>query len=240
MPIADHDSAPSRLTRRAIFGVMLSTAMILAAGACRDQAAGDDPPLPAPDSLATAHEVRASLAGEVAPGAQTYTYRQLYAGMTRAMLQERLVTSAGARAVPCDTVGVRPGEERCASDVRLRPDSAAAHLEVIYASEPRGSPGGAESAREITVTRQLPLDVDGVRLARALADAFERQTSLLDRRDATYGHHEALIRMGTLNGTRQNFIQVEIKTRQGREELTVRMSRAGPPAPQSAAPRPRK
>jgi len=38
------------------------------------------------DTVATMREARVSLAGGVAPGAQTYSYRGLYAGMTRALM----------------------------------------------------------------------------------------------------------------------------------------------------------
>jgi len=205
--------------------------------ACRDQSDHDDAPLPASDSLATTQEVRASLAGEVAPGAQTYTYRQLYAGMTRVALLARVRQSSPTGALHCEPVASRPLDEHCEADVTLAPDSAPAHLDAVLTKEARA--GATETAREITVTRPLPLAVDGVRLARALADAFERQTSLLDRRDASFGHHEALIRMGTLNGARQNFVEVEVKPKLGREELTVRLSRAPAPAarPTDSAPR---
>ena len=43
--------------------------------------------LPPQDSIATALEVRASLSGGNAPGAQSYSFRGLYAGMTRALLE---------------------------------------------------------------------------------------------------------------------------------------------------------
>jgi len=55
--------------------------------------------------------------------------------------------------------------------------------------------------------------------------AFERQTSLLDRRDVTFGRNAARVRMGTVNGARQNFVDVTVETRSGREWLTVRLSR---------------
>jgi hypothetical protein len=82
--------------------------------------------------------------------------------------------------------------------------------------------------------RELPIDVDGVRLARELSDAFAKQTSLLDRRDASYGHHQAHVQMGTVAGSHKNYVEMTVMPHTGREELTVKMTRAGPaPAPAS-------
>jgi hypothetical protein len=86
--------------------------------------------------------------------------------------------------------------------------------------------------------------VDGVRVARQLSDAFEKQTALMDRRDAVFGHHQALVRMGTVNGSRLNYVDVSVEPRGGREILTVKMSRTGtakspptaPPAQPSKSP----
>jgi hypothetical protein len=89
-------------------------------------------------------------------------------------------------------------------------------------------------AREVAVTRELPLDVDGVGVARRLADAFEKQTALLDRRDASYGHHQAKVQMGTVNAARLNYVDVTVVPRAGREVLTVKMSRSGPARPSPA------
>jgi hypothetical protein len=177
------------------------------------------------DSTATAGEVRASLAGEVAPGAQAYSYRGLYAGIPRSRLEARSLRLAPHHPSNCHATGKLGDELTCEYDVTLGPDSAAVHVEAVFA--PDGTPATGRVAREVTVSRQLPLDVDGVRVARQLADAFEKQTALLDKRDATFGHHQAQVRMGTVNGVRLNYVDVNVTPKGGREVLTVRMSRTG-------------
>lgn len=182
----------------------------------------DIEPLSPLDSAATTREVAASLAGYVASGSQSYTFRELYAGMRRAELERR------ARAEPspppecaADTTRGAPArQERCSFDTRFRRDSAPAHVEVVYVPE-----RGGELARDITVSRQLPLDVNGLRLARALADAFERQTSVLDRRDESFDRSSAHIRVGSTSAARQNFAEVSVEMKGGRELLTVRLAR---------------
>jgi hypothetical protein len=173
--------------------------------------------------MATAREISASLAGESAPGADAYSYRGLYAGMARSRIEAK-VAAAGVRpdTSACHVPPKPPGELACGYDVMLGPDHAHVHLDVTYAP---AAANGIRQAREITVTRQLPLDVDGVRVSGALADAFAAQTTLLDTRDATYGHHQAHVRMGTLNGARAHYAEVTVVTHSGREELTVKLGR---------------
>jgi hypothetical protein len=224
----------SRLSVPCIGVLLLSGA----AAAC-GTGGGDDSnqAISAQDSAATAAELRASLAGEVAPGAQAYSYRGLYAGIPRSRLEARTFHLPAGHASACQATGKLADELTCEYDVRLGPDSAPVHVEAVFA--PDGSPPTGRVAREVTVTRELPLDVDGVRVARQLSDAFEKQTALLDRRDATFGHHQALVRMGTVNGARLNYVDVNVMPRGGREILTVKMSRAGgTKAPPKAAPAP--
>ena len=198
--------------------------------------AGPDPKLgslsSATDSAATAREVRASLTGEAPPGRQSYSYRGLYAGMPRSRL-ELLAPDTVAVSPPdsarCAPSARFPTELQCAYDARLSPDSALARLEVTYTALP---PHGERAAREITITRSLPIDVDGVRLAGELADAFDGQTALLDARDASYGHHQAHVRMGTTSAAHPNFAEVTVSPLAGREVLVVKLSRgAAPPKP---------
>ena len=173
------------------------------------------------DTVATVREARVSLAGGVAPGAQTYSYRGLYAGMTRAMLEAGIGVTASDSA--CKAIVTRGDDDLlCVYEATVGPDRDRVSVEATY---PRSSRTGEALARIVTVTRELPLDVDGVRLAQILADAFERQTSLLDRRDAEYGTHRAMVRMGTLRGARENYADVTIQFRNGREILTVKLSR---------------
>lgn len=218
----------------------MSCLLLALAGSCRDDVQREEAPLEATDSLATMREVRMSLAGQVAPGAQTYTYHGLYAGMTRATLRSRVLFDSTRARWMCAPDSTKTGTERCSADVRLLPDSGDAHVEATYSPGAAGARDG-DVAHEVVVTRELPLDVDGVMLARALSDAFEAQTSLLDRRDASYGHRQALVRMGTLNGARQNFAEVVVQARNGREELVVRLSRAAsvtkPSTPKKTGPR---
>ena len=194
--------------------------------ACQDSAP-PDPKLgiltSSTDSLATAAEIRASLSGETAPGAEAYSFRGLYAGMPRARLERTILgTGVAADSAACQPSDKIPAELRCNYDSALGADHAPVHVSVLYTAAAKD---GQRAAREIIVVRSLPLDVDGVRLAGALADAFERQTTLLDSRDATYGRHQAHIRMGTLNGARAHFAEVTVTSHSGREELTVRLGR---------------
>jgi hypothetical protein len=193
--------------------------------ACSDRtrAGGDDAALSVQDSVATAREVRASLAAGGAPGAQTYSYRGLYAGMTQTQLEHRIGGGTPAAAGTCVPLLAHPDELSCAYDAALAPDTAALHLDVVYAA---ASAHEERIAREITAARDLPLDVDGMRLAQQLADAFERQTALLDRREASYGAHQAHVQMGTVNGAHANYVNIDVTLHVGREQLVVKMSRA--------------
>lgn len=174
------------------------------------------------DTLATAREARVSLAGGVAPGAQTYSYRGLYAGMTRARVEAGIGVTAPDSA--CRTVTSHGHDDLvCSYDATVGADHDRMAVEATYASAAKR---GEAVARIVTVVRELPLDVDGVRLAQLLADAFEQQTSLLDKRDAEYGRHMAMVRMGTLRGARENYADVTIQFRAGREILTVKLSRS--------------
>ena len=178
------------------------------------------------DTVATAREARLSLAGGVAPGAQTYSFRGLYAGITRARLETAIGVTAPDSA--CHAVTTRAHDDLvCAYDASVGPNHDHVSVEATYA---RSAAGGEAVARIVTVVRELPLDVDGVRLAQMLADAFEQQTSLLDKRDAEYGPHMAMVRMGTLRGARENYADVTIQFRSGREILTVKLSRSDTPA----------
>lgn len=183
------------------------------------------------DTVATVREARVSVAGGVAPGAQTYSYRGLYAGMTRALLEAAI--GATTPDSTCKAVVSRGHDDLvCAYEATVGPDQDRVSVEATY---PRTATGVVAVARTVTVTRVLPLDVDGVRLAQMLADAFERQTSLLDKREAEYGTHMAMVRMGTLRGARENYADVTIQFRNGREILTVKLSRSdtGPTPPAS-------
>jgi hypothetical protein len=186
------------------------------------------------DTVATVREARVSLAGGVAPGAQTYSYRGLYAGMTRALIEAAIGATASDSA--CKAVSSHGHDDLvCAYDATVGPDHDRVSVEATY---PRSANAATAAARVVTVTRELPLDVDGVRLAQMLADAFEQQTSLLDKRDAEYGTHMAMVRMGTLRGARENYADVTIQFRNGREILTVKLSRSDvAPAPPAARPK---
>jgi hypothetical protein len=213
--------------------------VLLLAGAAAGCGTGGDlsnQAISAQDSAATAAEVRASLAGDVAPGAQAYSYRGLYAGIPRSRLEARTFHLAPGHASACQTTGKLGDELTCEYDVRLGPDSAPVHVQTVFGAD--GSPPTGRVAREVTVTRELPLDVDGVRVAQQLSDAFARQTALLDRRDATFGHHQAQVRMGTMNGARLNYVDLTVMPRGGREILAVKMSRTGTTKPPKAAPTP--
>ncbi len=178
--------------------------------------------LPEQDSVATAREVRASLSGQVAPGAQSYSFRGLYAGMTRGQASALLDPSAAVSASACHDIAAPANGQECAWTSVLGTDSAKVGVAVVFGPE---ASHGERVARVITITRELPLDVDGVQLARALSDAFAAQTTLLDKRDASYGRHEAEVRMGTVNGARKNFVDIAVAPHAGRELLTVRLSR---------------
>ncbi len=208
--------------------------LAVAAAGCGTASRDDEPVLSASDSLATANEESASLAGENAPGAQAYSYRGLYAGISRSRLESFTLRLPPGSPRACEPTGKQREELTCTYDVKLGPDSARIHVEAVFGNDTQ--PAG-RLARQVTAVRELPLDVDGVRLARWLADAFEKQTALLDRRDATYGHHQAQVKMGTLNGVRLNYVEMSVAPRNGREVLTVKMSRSGAaPQPKPVAP----
>lgn len=209
--------------------VLLLAASLTACDSGGDR--GSDGAVSAQDSVATVGEIRSSLEGGRAPGKQSYSYRGLYAGMTRAALEALMGPSAAAAAKPCAAAAKSVGDTTCVYSTVLGTDSARVSVTATYALEPRAA---AWLAREIIVLRELPLAVDGVQVARGLSDAFAEQTALLDSRDATYGHHSAVVRMGTIRGERQNFATVTVTQRQGREEMTVTLSRAG--AAQARAP----
>lgn len=211
---------------RTVYRASAFLLLVVALHACQEQAP-PDPKLgmltETTDSVATAAEVHASLLGATAPHAESYSYRGLYSGIAR----ERVDSLLSASGVPVDTSACQPGVKNsaelvCSYATVLGVDHAHVRLDVTYAAP---GAGGARIAREITVTRELPLNVDGVQVAGALADAFERQTTLLDTRDASYGRHSAHIRMGTLNGARAHYADVTVASHSGREELTVKMSR---------------
>jgi hypothetical protein len=174
------------------------------------------------DTVATTREAQVSLAGGVAPGAQTYSYRGLYAGITRARLEATVGVAAPDSA--CHAIVTRGHDDLVCS---YEASVGVAHDRIaVEATYPRSTKGSEAIARIVTVVRELPLDVDGVRLAQLLADAFEQQTSLLDKRDAEYGRHMAMVRMGTLRGARENYADVTIQFHGGREILTVKLSRS--------------
>jgi hypothetical protein len=205
----------------------LAPAILLAAALTACDSGGDrvsEGAVSAQDSVATVREIRSSLEGGRAPGKQSYSYRGLYAGMTRAALEAVMGAPAAAAAAPCTAAANHAGDTTCVYATVLGPDSARVAVTATFTVEPHTS---AWLAREITVLRELPLAVDGVQVAKGLSDAFAEQTALLDSRDATYGHHSAVVRMGTIRGERQNFATVTVAQRQGREELTVTLSRAG-------------
>lgn len=196
----------------------------------------DDGGFSAQDSIATATEVSASLEGGTAPGKQSYLYRGLYAGMTRPALEGKIGPAAADSAGRCQPSTSREGGTTCTYDTVLGTDSARVAISATYVSDARG---GSPVAREITIVRELPIAVDGVLVVKELGDAFAAQTALLDRRESTYGHHSATVRMGTINGQRQNYATVVVAEKHGREELTVTLTRAAAlaPAPSAAPPK---
>jgi hypothetical protein len=216
-------------------GVLLASSTAAACGT-----GGDDygQPISAQDSAATATEVRASLSGDVAPGAQAYSYRGFFAGIPRSQLEGRTLRLPRGRVATCASSGKGGSELVCEYDVVVGPDSASVHVQAVFAES---TSTAGRVAREVTVSRGLPLNVDGVRVARQLSDAFEKQTALMDRRDAVFGHHQALVRMGTVNGARLNYVDLNVEPRGGREILTVKMSRIGTAkSPPTAAAQPAK
>ena len=218
------------------FAATCAGVVLLAGIATACSTGGDDSgqPISAQDSAATATEVRASLSGDVAPGAQAYSYRGLFAGIPRSQLEGHTLRIPRGQTPACKPSGKTGTELVCDYDVLLGPDSASVHVQAVFAES---TSTAGRVAREVSVSRGLPLNVDGVRVARQLSDAFEKQTALMDRRDAVFGHHQALVRMGTVNGARLNYVDVIVEPRAGREFLTVKMSRIGPAkAPPTAAP----
>ena len=206
-----------RLVVTAIVSLQLAAVSVTACGGD-----GTDEPLSAQDSVATANEIRASLAGR--GGEQTYTYRGVYAGMSRSALEQRAPMDSSSVAPSCDGEPSRADAgtpRRCEFDALFRRDRASAHVEVSYVKE-----RGGETVGDLTVARDLPLDVDGLRLARAIASAFERQTSVLDHREESFTPRGAHIRVGATSGARQNYAEVTVEERRGRQRLIVHLSRA--------------
>jgi hypothetical protein len=214
---------------RSASAILVVAALLGAAtGAGCSSGMRDEEPLSPQDSIATAREAAASFSGDAAPdaAAQSYSYRELYAGMPRTVLEQRAPADVNAGRMACDDIAptrAMPTPQRhCVFDARFQRDGSPAHFEVTYAKEK-----GVEVAREIIVARDLPLDVDGLRLARSLATAFEAQTSVLDRRDESFEGHTAHIRVGAVSSSRrQNFAEITVDQKGGREQLTVRLSRS--------------
>lgn len=208
--------------------LVFAALLAVATGAGCRSGIQDEEPLSPQDSIATAREAAASLAGDAADAAaQSYSYRGLYAGMPRSVLEKRAPADERGGQPPCGDIAATsrppaPAQRHCMFDARFRRDDSPAHVEVTYVRE-----HGTEVAREIIVSRDLPLDVDGLRLARALASAFEAQTSVLDRRDESFERNTAHIRVGAMSSTRrQNFAEITVEQRSGRDRLTVRLSRS--------------
>jgi hypothetical protein len=203
--------------------VVSGIALVACAVAC-DGGAGDQRTttlLPPQDSIATAREVRASLSGGSAPGAQSYSFRGLYAGMTRAQLESRAPLPVPSDSA-CHSAPAPAADIGCTYEAVLGSDSARVGVDVQYGAE---QASGGRVARVVAISRDLPLDVDGVQLARTLADAFADQTALLDKRDASYGRHQAQVRMGTVSGARKNYVELTVVAKGSREVMTVKMSR---------------
>jgi hypothetical protein len=221
--MTDHtrSRSPSRRAQR----VLLIPCLLAGLAACQD-AAPPDPKLgiltSTTDSVSTAAEIHASLMGEKSPGGEAYSYRGLYAGLTQTRIDSILAATRTTHdSVTCAPAPKPPESQLCSQSAVLGIDHAPVRVATLYGPAAKG----VRTAREVTIVRQLPLDVDGVRVAGALADAFEQQTTLLDTRDASYGRHQAHIRMGTVNGARANFAEVTVASHSGREELTVRLGR---------------
>ena len=213
-------------THSIIAALLVAVAGVTACQGDADQ--GGDSGFSPQDSIATAGEISASLQGGTAPGKQSYVYRGLYAGMTRGALEQRMRLPVPDTASRCTAgVGKQGSELTCQYTAVLGPDSASLAISATFTSDARGT-AAATVAREIVVVRQLPIDVDGVQVARGLSDAFAAQTVLLDRREATYGRHSALVRMGTMRGDRENYATVAVEDKHGREQLTVTLARSGP------------
>ena len=208
-------------------------ALVLIVCGCDSASQADVPPNPhagALDSAAMSIELRASTTGAAPPKQQSYSYRGLHAGMNRTELETRI----GARPERCDSLRAPPPAFTCTYEASVPPDGARLSLDVTYLTLPAAQ---APTAVEIAVTRELPLAVDGVQLAQHLADAFEKQTSLLDSRDATFGHHTATVRMGTTSHSPQNFVALSVTPQKGREELGVRLRRGTLPQAHPAPPK---
>jgi hypothetical protein len=219
---------------RSINGFIGVSLVLLAASiACQDTDKRGDDDFSAQDSVATATELRASLEGGTAPGKQSYLYRGLYAGMTRAALESRLGRLPADSSASCQPTVGKLKETTCRYEGVLGSDSGRVSVSATFAGD---APGASPVAREITIARELPIAVDGVRVVRGLADAFAAQTTLLDRRESTYGHHSATVRMGTIHGERENYATVVVEDKHGREELTVTLARVGAPAAPPAPP----
>ncbi len=198
-------------------GAIARVLVLLALSACEKNGARNEVPISTQDSLSVAHELSASLAGDVSPGGQNYSYRGLYAGMTREHVESSLRASP-ERCAPVE----KPASLDCHYEVTLGPDSARVTVDASYSRV-----GGDTLAHVITIERPLPLDVDGIALARQLGDAFERQTRLLDKRDATFEGKSATLHIGTMSGDRQNYVDIVVAPRSGREVMTVKLQRAG-------------
>jgi hypothetical protein len=195
---------------------------LLAGAACQDGAGTSklDSASPGQYSIATAREIAPSLPDERAAGGHSYSFRGVYAGISRFHLEKRLMRAA-SDSVSCRVVS---SSDRllCIYSSALLPDGARVRIEALYTPGP--SPE-REQARTVTVVRALPIDVDGVALVRALADALEKHAPLFERREVSFGVHRAHVRMGTVNADRRTDVELTLGARRGREVLTVTMSR---------------
>lgn len=205
---------------------MVACALVLAAstlslGACDGHERALDALSP-DDSVGTLREMKASVATEPGAVPEMYTYRALFAGMRRDALEQQAPTDPRSTPPTCTPDSTRTfpaGSRRCEWDTRFARDSAVAHVIAVYATE-----RGIDVAHDITILRPLPLDVDGMRLAGAIADAFERQTSILDRREQRVDRGSAYFRL-THTGPKPRFIaEITLAQKGGREQLTVHLS----------------
>ena len=130
---------------------------------------GGDTSVSVQDSIATVGELRASLEGGRAPGKQAYSYRGLYAGMPRAALQSLVAGRVGKGASACTAAARALADTTCTYDTVLGPDAARVTVAASFTIEPHTA---MWLAREITIVRDLPIAVDGLRVAKALSDAF--------------------------------------------------------------------